>query len=159
MPTSSWTASSLTGETALWVPVLPFDENRKALALEAQGRWAWTSTGDEGAYHLHALRLPEAVGVLPVLELDPSRLGGKLGAASAMLRISPEDLMAALPLADLFGIAFETRSDYWIARALRWMEVLPKSRAPAAVLQAVVNDQQVSQRNRHRIRRLLSKEN
>lgn len=156
VPASSWTDSSSAGEAVRSVAVLRFDEDRKALVLTASGRWAWTSIDRDGKDILHELRLPDAVGVLPVLELDPAGLEVKLAAVAALLGTSPGELVVALPGTDLLDVAFETRSDYWIACALRWMDALPRWSARAALMQAVVNDPTVSQRNRHRARKLLA---
>lgn len=156
VPASSWTASSSADDTRRWFEVLPFDEDRKALVLEASGRWLWASVDRSGASRSHELRPPEVVGVLPLLELDPAALQGKVTSAAAILGIPPADLISALPSAEVFAAAFETRSDYWIDRALEWMVRLPGLSIPAAAMRAIVDDPMASQSVRHRIRKLLS---
>lgn len=154
---SSWTINSSAAEGDSWFAVLPFDENRKALVIASSGRWAWTSTGSDGQVRLHELQPPDVVGVLPLLELDPAGLRDKLATSATLLQTSPEDLVAALPVADLFGAAFEAKSDYWIELALRWMETPFWSSVPAAAMEAVVDDPRVSQNHRHRTQKLLSR--
>jgi hypothetical protein len=91
-----------------------------------------------------------------LLELDPAALQGKLINAAAILGMPPADLMRALPSAEVFAAAFETRSDYWIDRALEWMVALPGLTIPAAAMRTIVDDPMASQSVRHRTRKLLS---
>ncbi|WP_171042465.1 hypothetical protein [Sinomonas gamaensis] len=109
-----------------------------------------------GTRHLHELQPPDVVGVLPLLELDPAALQGKLTDAADILRISPADLINVLPSAEVFAAALETRSDYWIDRALEWITRLPALNIPLAAIRPVVDDPRVGQSVRHRIRKLLS---
>lgn len=156
VPLSSWTGGPPLAELDQWFAVLQFDESRKTLVLTSSGRWAWISTGSDGQARLHELRPPDVIGALPVLELDVAGLASKLALHAMTLRVTSEDLVAALPTADLVKVAFATKSDYWIDHALRWLEADYWSSVPVAAMQAVLDDPSIGQNLRHRTRKLLS---
>jgi len=158
VPADAWSPGLVpsSDDQVPWFPVLRFDENRKALVVTADGRWSWTSSGQDDAVRRHKLRAPEVVGVLPLLELAPSQLTAKLSDAASVLRMSPEDLVLALPVAQVFNAAFETRSDYWIGRALLWIETVQGFESNIDSMRAVIDDLRVSQQLRHRTRKVLA---
>ncbi|KHL02423.1 hypothetical protein LK10_12540 [Sinomonas humi] len=61
-----------------------------------------------------------------------------------------------MPSADVFAAAFDTKSDYWIDRALEWITRLPALNIPLAAMRTVVDDPMLGQSVRHRTRKLLS---
>jgi hypothetical protein len=158
VPAAAWTADLVLGavDQVPWFAVLRFDQDRNALVVTADGRWSWTSRGQDGAIRRHQLRAPAVVGVLPLLELAPDQLAGKLSEAASVLRISPEDLALALPVAPVLEAAFATRSDYWIERALLWIETIQSFNRPIDSMRAVIADPRVRQQLRHRTRKALT---
>ena len=108
-----------------------------------------------GLIHLHQLNPPEGVGALPILEIELAGITIKLTEAASVLQVSPNDLRQALPAGELFETAFDTRSDYWIDRALDWMEAQPWSGLPLALMRSAIADKSLGQTLRHRAQRVL----
>jgi hypothetical protein len=153
VPPSSWVAGSTRDR---WFTVLRFDENRKSLVLIPDGTWSWTTVEKDGGIHRHSLGLTEGVGALPLLEISVEGLSSKVSEAAAALAVAPAKLVAVFPAVNLFEIALNTRSDYWINRALVWIEEGCWASLPIESMQAVVEDKSVEQSLRHRIRQRLS---
>jgi hypothetical protein len=118
VPESSWFSS----EHGDWLPVMRFDENLLALVITKSGQWGWVSEAPDGKHSLRKLQAPEVIGAIPFLELSPRGLVSKLTETAALLRVSRRELASALPITELIAVALDTRSNYWIEKALTWLE-------------------------------------
>jgi len=139
-----------------WVNILRFDDGLKALVVTATRTWAWTSPASHGAVRLNRLQPPEGIGALPFLELEPEEVVVRLADAASALREPADDLLFALPFADLVATAFATGTDRWIERSLRWIDAIPWMFLPVETMRTVVRDTRTDRSIRRRIQEILS---
>jgi hypothetical protein len=96
-----------------------------------------------------------AIGALPLMESLPHAVVSQLQEVARQTNVPSDDILAALPLARLIEVALETHSNYWISRAIDWVEMLgPGHISPQ--LGAAAEDRRLDQRTRHRLRKLAS---
>lgn len=158
VPDPSWISSVLpVSDEQDWLPLVRFDEDRCALVITRLGCWQWVSNGPGRETRLHKLEPPEIIGAVTFLEMPPESLSSKLAGAASMFRVPVEDLIAALPIAELVTAALDTRSDYWIDRALTWIEGASLPEFPFHSMREAVNDRNVSQNLRHRVRQAIQR--
>jgi hypothetical protein len=104
---------------------------------------------------VHRLEPPDVIGALPLLEVPIDRLASKVAEAATVLAIPPERLAESIPAKALISVAIGTRSDYWIDRALSWIEQGSWPVLPVESMRGVVEDRSVGQQLRHRMKRLI----
>jgi hypothetical protein len=106
---------------------------------------------------LYPVTTEAAIGTLPLLESPPHAVVSRLQEVVRQTSVPSDDLLAALPLARLIEVALGTHSNYWISRAIDWVEMLgPGHISPQ--LAAAAEDRRLDQRTRHRLRRLVSRQ-
>lgn len=100
------------------------------------------STGTDGSARLHQLHALEVrqryrTSSQPV----PAAAAARMMDAAASLRLSADDLVLALPIADLVETAFARGSECWVERALPWMAAMPWISLPIRAICATVENQ------------------
>ena len=157
IPSSHWRQSKPpeNSDAAIeWCPLAVFGERPLAIGLSRQGAWVWGGLGDA---HVTAFPVngPTAVGILPVLEVPLFLVKKRVAETSSKLGLDPRQIVASFPILEIVQAALRTRSDYWIDHALSWFESEgPYTEVPDEFFSAAV-DRSLSQRNRHRLRRIL----
>jgi hypothetical protein len=138
----------------VWYSLISFDESRKWLGFADDYEWYW-SRKQHGHTMLYPMTTEAAIGALPLLESPPHAVVSRLQEVVRQTSVPSDDLLAALPLARLIDVALGTHSNYWISRAIDWVEVLgPGHISPQ--LAAAAEDRRLDQRTRHRLRKLAS---
>lgn len=94
------------------------------------------------------------VGLLPLLERPYSVVILELEERETELALAPRALAELLSLDDIPRTAVACRSDYWVDRALDWLESMPPENVDAALLDEIERATWATQRTRHRARRV-----
>jgi hypothetical protein len=109
----------------------------------------------DGKQSLRKLQMPEAIGAIPFLEMSPRDITSKLTETAVLLQLSRKEPVSALPISELIAAALDTRSNYWVEKALTWLERSPLSAPPLDSMRRAANDRGVNQHLRHRIMRTM----
>jgi hypothetical protein len=152
IPTDSWRAARVHGRQAIamWCPILDYDRSRAALGLARPGEW-WWDVNREDEVEIYPLAGDAVVGTLPLLEIPFAALRSRVRESATRLGLSPQQVMSALPIATILRAALKTRSDYWVALAVEWLEDSGTASQVRDAIQSAAFDRRLEQSLRHRL--------
>ena len=147
-PPDCWVACEIETEPTLWCPIVEFGEPRRALGLVGAGEWVWGLLRD-GPDNVYLLQEPSVIGVLPILEVQFPMIREEARRAAEARGISAAALLGALPSEAIVTAALTTRSDYWAALAIKWLENHEPTEGIRVAIEAAAVDRRMSQQIRH----------
>lgn len=157
LPDRAWLPISLRSENFLvsvrWCPFVTLPAESVNLGLCENGEWSW-SQKSEGVTIAHPLSGRSIVGALPLLEVSYAEVRQQVEGTAARYGPSTAAILEVLPLKAILLTALGTRSDYWVALALAWLED-GAAQGLEQDVRAIVADKQLSQSVRHRARRFI----
>lgn len=95
------------------------------------------------------------IGLLPLLERTWSVAMVQLAEKNVELGLAPGTLEALVPWRRLPLVASEFPGDYWALLAVEWLAAMPVADRDMTALQRFSTSRSVTQRTRHRARRIL----
>lgn len=148
-----WIASAHPGQAGVvtWLPLVRISETGIWLGLDRQG--AWTLGRLDGVVESSTEILPSSW--VTILDADESSLRAGLASAAEKFRLSPERLQSLVPIDDVLTMAVESRSVYWVERAVQWMTERTITEDQLILLRELSAAKWVNQRTRHTARRLV----
>jgi predicted kinase len=108
------------------------------------------------AAKMYSLSPPDAVGVLPVLELPYGVVRERAHVTARAAGVPAELIMSELPGQVIVETALSSRSDYWVDLAAGWLRDMPAEQVPFGAIEEAAHDTALPQSSRHGLLRALS---
>ncbi|MEV7692174.1 hypothetical protein AB0N73_02465 [Microbacterium sp. NPDC089189] len=134
-----------------WTPVLRLDESSW---LGLVGTSLYVGGLSEPKRELDPAH---PIALLPCLERSRRSVVSELTEREAELDRAPGSLVATVPLGLVASMAVLTRLDYWVLRALDWLDDGTPDEAEKLLLDEITHAEWASQQARHRAQHVLRK--